>query len=217
MTARDIYLKWAPLHQRWVEWVRPVPFVGMTKEQINAPCTFALPVIHYLDSCQEGVAIIVDLPGAESVLEGLACAKSGYRPIPLFNGTTPQKNAMALVDTASVQNALIWGAKVLGDMAVAADAPPVFLVDALRLLRYRMSASLFDNSWDLYAQDIPSAEYFHLAGMNTILIRSDKVNRDLARILYPYQQKGIAIQFTDGIQPPRSVHLRKPARIDKFQ
>lgn len=35
MTGKELYQIWAPTNKRWVEWVRPVPFIHM-----DQPCSF---------------------------------------------------------------------------------------------------------------------------------------------------------------------------------
>ena len=73
-----------------------------------------------------------------------------------------------------------------------------------------MNESVFDNSWDIYAQDIPSAEYFLKNDIHKIIVRSDSIQEDLKKILYKIQSKGLEIFFTDGYEPPKKVKINKP-------
>ena len=73
-----------------------------------------------------------------------------------------------------------------------------------------MDVSIFDNSWDAYAQDLPSSEYFLENGIDKIIIRSETIQKDLNKILFKFQKKGIKILFTDGYEKPKNVKLRKP-------
>ena len=124
---------------------------------------------------------------------------------------------MALVDNHGIEKALIWGAGLLKNMILKSevlrdDAPPAFLLDSNRMHRYKKDISVFDNSWDLYNQDIPSPEYFLKNGINRIVVRGDKINKDLSKILYSFQNKGVKILFTNGFEAPREVTLKKPQR-----
>ena len=104
MTGIDIFKIWAPAEARWVDWVRPVPFVGIDNGfEVYEVVDFTIPNISYIKESKKDTAIIVDLPGNESIKEGLATAKLGFRPIPIYNGTDEQKGAMATVDNHSIK------------------------------------------------------------------------------------------------------------------
>lgn len=217
MSDKELFKLWAPRHKRWVDWVKPVVFTGIERVQpMTSPHHFVIPAISAIDYYAQDTAIIVDLPTHQGVTQGLAYAKLGYRPIPLYNGTTAPPQAMALVDQQSIQSALVWGASKLNDLAIKDDAAPVFLVDSHRIFRFKMEVSIFDNSWDLYDQDIPSPEYFLKNGIHKIIVRGDKIQRDLGKILYKFQKKGITIFFTDGHHQPQKIRIKKPPRKDKF-
>jgi len=211
MTKKEIFQLWAPNHIRWTEWVRPVLFVAMNdREQIKPFHNFTIPKINYMDSKKANIAIILDLPGYDSIMEGLALARKGYRPIPLYNGTMAQAGSMATVDNLGIQSALQWATSKLQEIELDSEAPPVFLLDSNRLLRLKMNGTVFDNSWDVYHQDMPSGEYFLKHGIDTIIVRGEKIARDLALILYKFQKKGITIQFTKGYEVAKSIKIRKP-------
>jgi len=210
MAGKDIFKIWAPAGVRWIDWVRPVPFVAIDNiNQINSNCNFTIPNINYISEPHTDTAIISDLPSYDSIKEGLALAKIGFRPIPLYNGTTEQQGAMALVNNHTIERALIWGALELNKIKIPDNAPPVFLLDSNRTHRFKMDVSVFDNSWDLYKQDIPSVEYFKKHKINKILIRGMAIQKDLIRILYEFQIKGIAIFFTNGYEEPKEIILKK--------
>lgn len=214
MTGKDTFKLWAPAGARWVDWVRPVPFIAMESACGLAQTTdTTLPSILYVEKPQEDVALVVDVPGAEGVKEGLALAQMGFRPIPLYNGTNAQQGAMALVDNHPIETALHQGAQVLEKLTIPPNAPPVFLLDSNRTHRYRMDASVFDNSWDIYEQDMPPAQAFLSAGIGKIIVRGKTIHKDLRIILHKYQKKGMAILFTDGLGPPQKVTVKKPLRM----
>ena len=211
MTGREVFKIWAPSGAKWTDWVRPVLFAAINDRKDNA-VNFNMPVINYTKKIQTNTAIILDLPENESIKEGLALAASGFRPIPLFNGTDGQKGAMALINNHNIKNALVWGASELQKLKIPLGAPPAFLLDSNRTHRFKMNVSVFDNSWDLYEHDIPSAEYFLNGGINRIIIKSETIQKDLIRIFYNYQKKGIAFLFTNGFEEPKEIKIKKPPR-----
>ena len=210
MTGRDIFKIWAPTNSKWTNWVRPVPFVGIDYNFNNYEVgDFSIPNCYFLKKLSTNTAIIVDLPGNESIKEGLAIAKLGFIPIPIYNGTDTQEGARATVDNQAIKTGLIEGATELKNMKINKDAPPVFLLDSNRTNRYKMDISIFDNSWDIYAQDMPSAEYFKSNNIYKIIIVADFIQNDLKKILYTYQTKGIQILFTQGYEEPKNVVIKK--------
>ncbi len=213
---KTVYKIWAPTGKKWVDWVRPVPFVEMEayEKGYHIPAV-TIPKISYVDETWRDAAIIVDMPGAESVWEGLGLAQIGFRPIPIYNGTVEQEGSRATVDNESASFALFQGAEELVKMELADDAPPAFLTDSNRMERYKMDISVFDNSWDVYHQDLPSAEYFLANGIRRVVIVGDSVSRDLAKIFHPFVKKGIEIYHTNGYDTPKKVVLHRPLREEK--
>lgn len=221
MTGREAYNIWAPAGKKWVDWVRPVPFVSVDEySKLYSISPMAIPKIKFLSDGENvhnkserpyaDAAVIVDLPGAESVREGIALANEGYRPISVFNGTIEQQGARATVDNQSVGMELLWAAEVLKGIHISDDAMPAFLLDSNRLQRFKMEVSLFDNSWDIYPQDIPSPEYMLDNGVHRIIVVGDSVSKDLKKILYAYQKKNIEIMHTRGYEAPKRINIRKP-------
>ncbi len=216
---KEIYKIWAPVGKKWVDWVRPVPFAEMehfTKGyDSGGVADSSLYKAIYVEESWKDAAFIVDLPGAESVKEGMALARKGYRPIPIFNGTAEQKDARATTDNESASYALMDYAPELAALEISKDAHPAFLTDRNRLRRWRADLGVFDNSWDVYHQDLPTAEYFLANGVRKIIIVGTSVARDLAKILRPFQKKGIEIFLTNGYDAPKKVVLRKPLLKEK--
>ena len=215
MTAKEAYNIWAPPGKTWVDWVRPVPFASLgTLTDWYEPEEFFVPAAPYVDEQFAGAAVIVDFYGVESVLEGIALAKAGYRPIPIYNGTVEQPGARATVDNRAVGLALLGAAAVLSQISIPEDALPAFLTDSSRLNRYRMEPGIFDNSWDVYHQDLPSAEYFLKHNIQKIIILGEKINKDLKKILYGFQKKGIAVFWTDRTRLPKRAMLHRSLMTD---
>lgn len=216
MTAKEIYQIWAPTGEKWVDWVRPVPFIAMNESgKVYDFSDFTIPEISYINDAYAGAALIVDMPGMESVKEGIALAKHGYRPVPIYNGTIEQPGARATVDNQSVAVGLAMGAAELSQIDIKSDALPAFLVDSNRMNRFKMEASLFDNSWDVYHQDLSSAEYFLENGIYKIIVIGETFSKDLKKILYEFQKKKIEIFWTKRYGTPTKITLHKPIGKDK--
>ena len=160
MRGKEIYKIYAPNDTKWTEWVRPVPFVAIDTYNRKPVSNWLDRKVLFLDQYEEDTAIFIDLPGKESIELGISLAHIGYRPIPLFNGTDEQKDSQATTDTYLTESSLINGATKLKNILIPNDANPAFLLDSSRTNRYRSKESIFDNSWDLYKQDIPTSKYF---------------------------------------------------------
>lgn len=210
MTNKEAYKIWAPYGKKWVDWVRPVPFVSMNEysKKYNFS-SMSVSDIDYVDESFKETAIIVDLPGVKSVAEGISLAMAGYRPIPIYNGTIEQSCARATVDNQSVGMALISGAEKLADIDISVEALPAFLLDSNRMNRFKMEISVFDNSWDIYHQDLPSADYFINNGIQKIVVVGERISKDLKKIFYGFQKKGISIYLKKEYEKPKKIIIRK--------
>lgn len=210
MTGKDIYKIWAPYGKRYSPWVRPVPFVDMElAKELYGVVDYEEEKILYTKKLVKNTAYILDIDGVNSVRESISLAKLGYFPVPLFNGTSPNDGTMSTVDNEIIEALLIWGAYILKDIKFEEDAPPVFLLDKNRLNRYKYDRGEFDNSWDIYAQDMPTADFLLKNKIRKVVVRSDLLRNDLCQILYKYQQKGIKIYFTDGYEEPHIIKINK--------
>jgi len=90
------------------------------------------------------------------------------------------------------------------------------VLDSSRLNRYRAKESIFDNSWDLYKQDIPTAQYFKENGISKIIVVGDNINRDLRKIFFGFQDEGIEIYLTDAYHTAKKVILKKTLK-ERFE
>ena len=110
ISAEDCFALWAPDGAYWSQWAKPVVFAS-APALLDEPEP-ALPVLDYpaLPRTFDPTAIVVDLPGAQSVLVGLALAERGFRPVPLFNGTSGPNPVIAV---EPIEHALGTGAAVL--------------------------------------------------------------------------------------------------------
>jgi hypothetical protein len=157
-------------------------------------------------------ALVVDLPGVESVETGIAMARRGYRPVPLYNtsiGPSPLLDVVRLVD------ALASGATALHDITLSPDAPPAFLVDADRMRPVVASKpGSYDNRWVVFPQDFPSGTFLRSRGIEDVIVLHDRrgVQEDLAHVLLRWQEAGIRIQAVGpGDTSPRPITVKRPS------
>lgn len=209
MTEKEIYEIYATKDAKWTNWVRPVPFVGIDTYNRKSTRILVERNLVSIKTYEENTAIFIDLPSIESIEAGIALAKLGYRPIPIFNGTDEQENSPSTTPAYLTEEGLISGALKLKNINIEIDANPAFLLDSNRLNRYRKTESIFDNSWDLYGQDIPSYNYFKENGINKIIVVGDKINKDLRKIFFKFQDNGITFYQTDGYSPIKKQILKK--------
>lgn len=209
MIGKEIYKIYAPLGAKWTEWVRPVPFVAIDTYNRKPVADWIERKSMFLEQYEKNTAIFIDLPGKESIELGIGLAKIGYRPIPLFNGTDEQKGSQPTTDTYLIEECLINGSEKLKNIKLKNDANPAFLLDSLRTNRYRAKESIFDNSWDLYKQDIPSVKYFKQNGITKIIVVGNEIQKDLRKIFFEFQDAGIEFYLTNGYSPAQRIKLTK--------
>jgi hypothetical protein len=190
-----IYATWAPEGALWSPWVRPVLFtqlegLGLSRDTIDLT---GLDDARLPDA--RGCALIVDLPGSESVLLGLAIASRGFRPIPLFNSTS---GPAPLVDVLPIAHQLFSGAWLLREIRIRPEAPPAFLIDADRM-RGSPAPGRFDNRSVVLPQDFPSGTLLRSKGIHEALLvqRGTTVREDLAHVLVRWQESGVKLRVLD--------------------
>lgn len=209
MTGKEIYKIYAPAGAKWTEWIRPVPFVAIDTYNRKSTVNWMDRKVMFLKQYEPNTAIFIDLPGKESIELGISLAYIGYRPIPLFNGTDEQEGSQPTTDSYLIESCLINGSEKLKNIQLKSDTNPAFLLDSYRTNRYRAKESIFDNSWDLYKQDIPSFEYFRKNNISKIIVVGNAIQRDLKKIFLGFQKEGIEIYLTDGYLPAKKVILTK--------
>ena len=188
---------WAPDGAAWTEWAKPVPFSDMPPVGSGA---LDLPAPAWITRADPATAVIVDLPGGRGVAEGLALAKIGYRPVPLYNGVSATGRTPMLVPTREVVDALSAGAAsiALAGRALRPNAPPAFLLDANRMNDSGKRPGMYDNRWCVFPQDMPSASFLLGKGIKAVILRSDTARNDLKHVLQRYAERGIGIWLHDG-------------------
>lgn len=215
MSRETIYELWAPAGLRWSPWVKPVLFAHIGQTTLSGP----VPVPDYLpDWLPRGggdTAVVVDLPGAESVLVGLALAQSGCQPVPLFNGNPGPSNAAR--DVKPIIALLEAGSDNLQERPVPADAPPAFLIDYQRTSG-QVSPGSFDNRWIVLPQDFPSGSALRNAGIVRVVLLQPAhevrpLATDLAHVLLRWQEAGLVIEQVslDAGAVPQPLQVPRPS------
>jgi len=208
--SEDCFAAWAPDHSIWSEWAKPVAFVQAANLNLGDPPSDAdLPSIPL--TVGSNSAVVVDLPGAESVYAGLALAGRGIRPVPLFNGTS---GPSAVIDVQPIAHALVTGAERLTRNQVARDAAPAFLLDSRRndpaiVIR----RGVYDNRWVTLPQDFPSGALLASRGIHHVtLVQRDglSIRPDLAHVLRRWQEHGIALRVVDLASGRTADNVRVP-------
>ncbi len=220
MEPRDIFEAWAPEGGAWSPWVKPVLFAHL-------PVAFRGPApppseIHgdpiLVPSGATDTAIVIDLPGVESIAAGLDLVRLGFRPVPLFNGcpaTMIQGRAYdEVVPTGPLIAALADGTKRLATTPLPLDAPPAFLLDADRMSSKRRDLRPeFDNRWVVFTTDFPSASLLKDRGITAVLVvHNGRLGDDLVDVLRLWQQDGITLTHDDLARSSEPQPLTLPSR-----
>ena len=215
----EIYDRWAPPEGQWSLWVRPNLFAQMTDCEdpgdVAGPDPWLRLAADWADAQRERTALLVDLPGEESVWWGLALARKGYRPVPLYEVCTGPHEA---IDQRPILHALCVGAEFLGSVRLPADAPPAFLTDARRMNAAAVRPGAFDNRWQLSPFDFPSAAFLTRHGLRRalLLVRGvEPPQEDLVRVLHDWQGAGVSAAVLDvaaaGRPRPLPAALPRPS------
>ena len=209
-----VYRIWAPDDALWTQWAKPVLF--SRPAQSYGRSELVLPDAGWASYPDKTTALFVDLPGKSGVLEGLALAELGYRPVPLYNGVYGANKSSMTVDVTEIAEALYQGAEQLASMALRPDAPPVFLLDENRMKGRARQPGKYDNRWCVFPQDLPSASYFLEHGIRQIYVRTGRIQNDLAHILMRYQEKGIKIFHITEAGTPKMISVVRPSHFGSF-
>jgi len=238
MNSDDAYAVWAPAESPWSPWVKPILFASepdwdgahdpelavieappwLEKPGSSAGYREARPAT---PSADVSTAIVLDLLGAGGVAWGVALARKGWRPVPLYNALTGPSPFLAmpsivdpssisapfgapapvltaaLVDVWPILRAMRRATPILGALALPGTAPPVFLLDADR--RFGQGPPVpgrFDNRSISLPTDFPSAVFLRSRGIERVIVvqgSSTEPQEDLAHTLLAWQEGGISI------------------------
>lgn len=215
ISGEDAFAVWAPDGVLWSEWAKPVAFVQFDAASAPDPIVDAAGSIPIAPD--HGMAVVVDLPGADAVHAGLALASLGFRPVPLFNGTS---GPAAIIDVQPIVRALRTGAERLRQEAIAPEAAPAFLLDSRRSdPSLTVRPGVYDNRWVVLPQDCPSSALLASRAIRAVTLiqrGSLSIRPDLAHVLRRWQDGGIEVRAIDlasgqtaaNIDVPKPSHFR---------
>lgn len=222
MTDERIFEAWAPDGALWTPWAKPVLFANLSRLPVTHPLLerWRSLDVSQIPSARGTTAIVIELPGADGVVMGLALANRGYRPVPLYNVTVGPN---AVIDVDEIAGALRLGADEVSRMRIAPDAPPAFLLDANRMRPARMLApGKFDNRWIVMPQDFPSATLLMSRGVREVLVIRDgqgegPARGDLAHVLLRWRRAGLSILAlgVKGNARPQEMHIEPPSLFQR--
>lgn len=205
----ETYKIWAPDDAVWTAWAKPVLFMDAPG---SIDIDFAIPDWNWITHADYNTMLILDLPGKEGVEEGLALARLGYRPVPLYNGVLgPIPSMVTRAD--KIAKALQLASRELSTLTLRKEAPPVFLLDSNRMRPSGTMPGKFDNRWCVFPQDMPSAAFLAENRIHKIILHAASLQNDLSHILRRYQEKGIKIYQYTGKGPIKEIEVVKPSRF----
>jgi hypothetical protein len=226
MNKEQIYALWAPEESAWSRWAKPVLFAHLDSALSLIPVTEIAVDVNWAPPPGDKVALVLDLPGPQGALTGVALAARGYRPVPLYNALpSPSGEAplnplaggeMVAVNVLPILSALRSGAEELAKLSLPSDAPPVFLLDANRSGNgQHLQPHEFDNRSISFTTDFPSANFLAFHGIQrAILVQINTVEpqSDLAHTLRRWQDAGFVLKRKrlDLPDPPEIFEVVKP-------
>jgi hypothetical protein len=217
MIARQTFAVWAPQESPWSAWAKPSLFAELTRVTSELPDIGGLAEEEapWLPVFDRRTAVVLDLPGAVAIHRGLQLARRGYRPVPLFNTSSEGK---AVVETWDILRGYNLGRRVLAELRLEADAPPVFLLDSNRLAGSGGGVpGMYDNRWVVLPQDFPSAAKLKEHGVAAVLLwqaRTGQPADDLAHVLRRWQDGGLSVYLESGTleSAPTPLTVYRPSR-----
>jgi hypothetical protein len=225
----EVFHNWAPPSSVWTRWVKPVLFAHVRTTQNPTPSggqepSLTLGLSDVVPPDPRGApyrsggrpndtAIIVDLPGIDSVRAGVALAKLGFRPVPLFNAY-PANGAAAAIDLWPIIDALIEGAAALGTLTLRDDAPPAFLLDANRRGPKSVGNRVFDNRSVCTTADFPTGRGLAARGIAHVVLLREATGAVLPRM----QAEGLVVHETAPIEArePAPLRVALPSAFARF-
>lgn len=174
------------------------------------------------------------LPGDGAVRLAMLLAERGYRPVPVINASpgpvglkitslpqhaTESRQSTVVLDMASLVREVCVGTEILRKLSFEPDAPPVFILDALRLKGTNpIRDDMFDNRWMVFPQDFPSAGFLaHKAIKQVTLVQAEKAQplEDLSHVLLRWQEAGIEIlaHSNRDTDAPSKITIGRPSRF----
>ena len=226
----------------------PVLFTQLNCRDSAAPLDNLPGDIDWVDFQQAAkTAIVLDLSGEKSVRYAMALALQGFRPVPLFNSSpgpawyafpdgrtngpadavpalslSPDKliYSHSAIEMSALIEAFCRATPLLLQTQIPPNAPPVFLLDSIRLrgTLNNLSEGMFDNRWMVVPQDFPSARFLlsHQTKRALVVQEGNLMPlEDLSHVLLRWQEAGIEIygkSLADEGGPSR-IWVKRPSRF----
>lgn len=206
LSGRELYRIWAPADSIWSPWVAPAFFAQMQCGQVSSETSENLPSLDWFEAqANPGCAVILDLPGAQSIQSAMELSRIGYRPVFLINASptsfsflATQQDQNVVLDMSMLVRAVCATAEHLQSLSLPANAPPVFVLDAYRRIGTSpLRDEMFDNRWIVFPQDFPSARFLAEQRIRRIILvqaENRSPQEDLAHVLLRWQEAGLAVQ-----------------------
>jgi hypothetical protein len=137
--------------------------------------------------------------------------------LPKPANVSPQ--SIVVLDMSSLVREICVGTAFLKKLTFASGAPPVFILDALRLRGTNpIRDDMFDNRWMVFPQDFPSARFLVERKIKRVtLVQAEKTqpSEDLSHVLLRWQEAGIEILAkTNGdVGAPSGITVSRPSRF----
>ncbi len=226
MTGRELYEVWAPAFDEWSPWVKPVLFAEIERsaDGITSAGGMSEPALRCRVEARRDTAVVVDLPGVQSLAAGFNLAKDGYRPVPLYNTTSGRRHGVppdkcVLAEVAGIVRLLSDPLPEYVRNAIVGDNPPAFLLDSRRLKGENKPApGVYDNRWMVFPQDFPSAGFLRSRGITQAILLQEGSSppaEDLSHVLLRWKEGGIAVFLQDaaGNLALCPAELRRPSHF----
>ena len=221
MNREKALMIWAPADSPWSPWTKAVLFGFMPEEFPDA--SSSVGESRRVPS-EPGTALLVELPGAVDVEFGIALARSGYRPVPLYNACPFPTNVFgvpnfsSVVEVVPIMRALERETNTLEGLALPPSAPPAFLLDAnRRRSASRPEAGWYDNRSVVRESDVPTAAFLKERGIRqvTLVQAEPSLPSDLRAVLRAWQEGGLTVSRQMLIEPwnPQLFTVPKPSLL----
>lgn len=243
MTKHELFRIWAPDGARWVKWVKPVLFAHAELARVTEDPALPDGLLAMADASlsrlqlvpheatiatyrsmarTQNSALILELPGASSVINGVAVASHGFRPIPLFNAW-PATEGPTIVNMWPMVDALVRTAPALAAIQLPEDAPPAFLLDADRKGEGKLGMDTrIDNRSICTRSDFPTSAQLIAHGIEHVVVvrlaYPSPLAFDLADVLLGLQTGGVKIHtlaIADNASP-EAFTVKRPSLLDRF-
>jgi hypothetical protein len=219
MTRERVFDIWKGRGHPWTKWVKPcvfdaVPAVTDSAAEELPPYRAESPPWASIDTqwLRDDAAVIVDLPGEESLLLGLALGERGLRQVLVINGCSAEGE---VVDMRPVIDMVRVGARFPRAFPSAASMRPAFVLDSRRDGGGREPApGAFDNRWTLFEDDLPDARALAAHGVaEVVVVHRGPLIDDLAGALRGYARRGLRLRGRDLDGDGREIEIPLPSAL----